>query len=195
MIQFVVSLVQNRPVVVVQWLAHLTGIFRVSGPALGGDSISTYVLILKKFLLLYVYMLVYVMCQYLPILLFFRKTIHNHGSFRFFPRGEVGKLKFLSNSQIGPYSLMPIATSPMSYVASLTQPSPQQTCCSLMLDVLKDLEFKTFLAFNVISVEQATTKKDRFLVESQMGVFSRKGLQVFNMEVGTRLRGEWLHVG
>ena len=35
MIQFVVSLVQNRPVVVVQWLAHLTGIFRVSGPALG----------------------------------------------------------------------------------------------------------------------------------------------------------------
>ena len=36
MIQFIVSLVQNRPVVVVQWLAHLTGIFRVSGPALGG---------------------------------------------------------------------------------------------------------------------------------------------------------------
>ena len=33
MIQLVVSLDQNRPVVVVQWLAHLTGIFRVSGPA------------------------------------------------------------------------------------------------------------------------------------------------------------------
>ena len=33
MIQFVVSLVQHRPVVVVQWLAHLTGIFRVSGRA------------------------------------------------------------------------------------------------------------------------------------------------------------------
>ena len=61
-----------------------------------------------------------------------------------------------------------------------------------MLDVLKDLEFKIFLAFNVISVEQPTPQKDRFLVESQTGVFSKKGLQVLNMEVGTRLRGEWL---
>ena len=63
-----------------------------------------------------------------------------------------------------------------------------------MLDVLKDLKFKTFLAFNVISMEQATPQKDRFLdlVESQTGVFSKKSLQVLNMEVGTRLRGEWL---
>ena len=61
-----------------------------------------------------------------------------------------------------------------------------------MLDVLKDLEFKTFLAFNVISMEQATPQKDRFLFESQTGVFSKEGLQVLNMEVGTRLRGEWL---
>ena len=37
MIQFMVSLAQNRLVVVVQWLAHLTGIFRVSGPALGEE--------------------------------------------------------------------------------------------------------------------------------------------------------------
>ena len=37
MIQFVVSLVQHRPVVVVQWSAHLTGIFRVSGPAPWGE--------------------------------------------------------------------------------------------------------------------------------------------------------------
>ena len=91
----------------------------------GGGTISTYVLILCKFLLLYVYMLVYVLCQYLSSLLFFEEIIHNE-SFTFFPRGEVGKLKFLSNSQIGPYSLMPIATSPISDVASLTQPSPQQ---------------------------------------------------------------------
>ena len=61
-----------------------------------------------------------------------------------------------------------------------------------MLDVLKYLEFKTFLAFNIISVEQATPQEDRFLVESQTEEFSKKGLQVLNMEVGTRLRGEWL---
>ena len=36
-----------------------------------GDSNSTYVLILQKFLLLYVYMLVYVLCQYLSSLLSF----------------------------------------------------------------------------------------------------------------------------
>ena len=41
-------------------------------------------------------------------------------------------------------------------------------------------------------MEQATPQKDRFLVESQTGVVSKKGLQVLNMEVGTRLRGEWL---
>ena len=61
-----------------------------------------------------------------------------------------------------------------------------------MLNVLKDLEFKIFLAFNVISVEQPTPQKDRFQDKSQTGVFSKKGLQVLNMEVGTRLRGEWL---
>ena len=56
---------------------------------------------------------------------FFRKSFTmNH--LVFFPRDEVGKLKFLSNSQIGPFSLMPIATSPISDVASLIQPSPQQ---------------------------------------------------------------------
>ena len=55
---------------------------------------------------------------------FFRKSFTMYHFF--FPRGEVGKLKFLSNSQIGPYSLMPIATSPISDAASLTQPSPQQ---------------------------------------------------------------------
>ena len=64
MIQSVVSLVQNRPVVIVEWLAHLTGIFRVSGPApwgggggrreLGTLFLHNYVLILQKFLLLYV---------------------------------------------------------------------------------------------------------------------------------------------
>ena len=71
-------------------------------------------------------MLVYVLCQYLSSLLFFQEIIHNE-SFSFsFPRGEVEKLKFLSNSQIGLYSLMPIATSPISGVASSTQPSPQQ---------------------------------------------------------------------
>ena len=70
-------------------------------------------------------MLVYVLCQYLSSLLFFQEIVHNE-SFSLFPRGEVGKLKFLSNSQIGPYSLMPTATSPISDVASLTQPSPQQ---------------------------------------------------------------------
>ena len=43
MIQFVVSLVQNRPVVVVQWLAHLTGIFRVSGPAPWGGGLYSYI--------------------------------------------------------------------------------------------------------------------------------------------------------
>ena len=70
-------------------------------------------------------MLVYVLCQYLCSLLFFQEIIHNK-SFSFYSRGEVGKLKFLSNSEIVPYSLMPIATSPISDVASLTQPSPQQ---------------------------------------------------------------------
>ena len=61
-----------------------------------------------------------------------------------------------------------------------------------MLDVLKDLEFKTFLAFNVICLKQATPQKDRFLVKRQLGVFSKKDLQVLNMEVRTRLRGERL---
>ena len=48
-----------------------------------------------------------------------------------------------------------------------------------MLDVLKDLEFKTFLAFSVISMEQPTPQKDRFLVESQTGVFSKKRFASF----------------
>ena len=98
-------------------------------------------------------MLVYAQCQYLSSL-FFQEITHNE-SFSVFPRGEVGKLKFLCNSQIGPYSLMSKATSPISNVASFTS-IPLETCCSLMLDVLKGLEFKTFLAFNVISMEQAT---------------------------------------
>ena len=42
-----------------------------------------YVLILWKFLLLYVYMLVYVLCQYLSSVLFFQGIIHNE-SFSFF---------------------------------------------------------------------------------------------------------------
>ena len=71
-------------------------------------------------------MLVYVLCQYLSSLLFFQEIIHDE-SFSFFPEVKLEtKLKFLSNSQIGPYSLMPIATSPISDVASLTQPYPQQ---------------------------------------------------------------------
>ena len=85
---------------------------------------------------------------------------------------------------------MPIATSSISDIASLTA-IPSATCCSLMLDVLKGLEFKIFLAFNVNGTGHAlgytVLQKDRFLVESQTGVFSRKGLQVLNMEVGTRL--------
>ena len=52
-----------------------------------------------------------------------------------FPRGVVGTLKFLTNRQIGPYLLMPVATSPISNVAFLTAIS-SATCCSLMLDVL-----------------------------------------------------------
>ena len=40
-------------------------------------------------------------------------------------------------------------------------------------------------------MEQATPQKDRFLVESQTGVFSKKGLQVLNMEVGTRWMAGW----
>ena len=142
MIQFVVSLVQHRPVVVVQWLAHLTGIFRVSGPAPWGEGEGEggggggrgrgagglyFYICLNP---LEIFIAVCVHAGICPVSIsifssFFQEIIHN-GSFSFFPRGEVEKLKFFSNSQIGPYLLMPIATSPISDVASLTQPSPQQ---------------------------------------------------------------------
>ena len=132
MIQFKVGLVQNRPVVVVQWLAHLTVIFMFSslggGGGGGGGGGELYFHIC--FNPLEIFIIVCVPAGICPVSIsifssFCQEIIHNE-SFSFFPRGAVGKLKFLSNSQIGPYPLMPIAASPISDVVSLTQPSPQQ---------------------------------------------------------------------
>ena len=86
-----VSLVQHRPVVVVQWLAHLTGIFRVSGPAPWGGgggggwgTISTYVLILYNF---YCCMCTcwYMSCVNIYLLLFFLRELFTMNHLVFFP--------------------------------------------------------------------------------------------------------------
>ena len=101
----------------------------------------------------------------------------------FFPRGEVGKLTFLSNSQIGPYSLMPIATSPISDVASLTA-IPSATCCSSMLHVLKGSELKTFLhstlyQWNMPHLELRCTPKRQIPSQEPNGSVFQKGFASF----------------